>query len=254
MIYPIFVKELKSYFRSPMSFILMGLFAISTGWVFFNLLVTYVENTQRLPVHMRTPLDFYSGVIFQFIGNVNLLFLFITPLISMKTISEELSSRTIEIYYKAPVNDFSIVMAKYLSSVTFCTLIFSITLIYPLLLSFIGLSDFTFVFTSYGAMLLNILAYCSLGAFVSSLTSNSMTAAVMTFVGILSFWMIAWGLNISTDYFLVQNLGFISITTHFDNMVRGILNYSDLSYYFSFIFIFLFLAKKKIESRKWGMR
>lgn len=247
------MKELKSYLRSPMSYILMGLFALSTGWIFFNLLITYVENTQRLPVHMRTPLDFFSGVIFKFIGNVNLLFMFIVPLISMKAFSEELNLRTIEIYYKAPVSDFTLVLAKYLSAICFAVLIFSITLIYPILLSFIGLSDFTFVISSYGTMFLNILAYCSLGIFVSSFTSNAITCAVMTFVGVLGFWMISWGLNISTNYFLVQNLGFLSIATHFENMIRGILNLSDLSYYFSFIFIFLFLSKKKIESRKWGL-
>jgi len=254
MIASIVKKELKSYLRSPMSFILMGLFAICTGWIFFNFLITYVENTQRLPLNMRKPLDFYSGVIFKFVANVNLIYLFIIPLISMKSFAQEWSSKTIEIYFKAPVSDFSLVMAKYLSTVIFALMIFSVSLLYPILLTFIGLEDFTFVYTSYISMILNIMAYCSLGIFVSSLTSNTITAGVMSFVGILFFWMISFGLNISSDYFLIENLKFLSLTTHFERMIRGIFSFSDLSYYASFIFLFLFLTKKKLESRKWGIK
>lgn len=251
MIRTIMSKELRSYFRSPMSYVIFGLFSLMTGWIFFNFLITFVENTQRLPAHMRSPLDFYTGVVFRFIGNVNILFVFIVPLISMNSLALEFKTKTIEIYYKSLINDTQIILGKFLSIVIFCFFIFSITFIYPILLDVIEVQDFTFVYTSYLAMILNILAYASIGIFASSMTSNPIAAGLMCFVGIMSFWMVSWGINISDNYFLVENLKYITFTEHFERIAKGVVSLSDVFYYLSFIFTFLFLAKKKIESRKW---
>lgn len=254
MIYTILKKELSSYLKSPMSYIVLGLFALVTGWIFFNLLITYVQNTQNLPLELRGPLDFYSGVVFKFIGNVNVMFIFIIPILSMNTFSLEFKNRTIEIYYKSPVKDFELVLAKFLSLILFSLLVFSVTILFPVILYVIDVQDFTFVFSSYIAMVLNVFAYCAIGVFSSSLTNNPLTAGLMSFVGIMSFWMISWGINISDSYFLVENLRYISIVDHFERLVRAVFSISDIIFYFSFIFTFLFLTKKNIESRKWRFR
>lgn len=251
MISLIMKKDLASFFKSPLAYVLAGLFALITGWIFFNLLVTFVENTQQLPEQYRGQLDFVNQVVVKLFGNINFLLLFICPIVTMRTFAEEKKEATLDLYFTAPIKDFELVIGKYLANVLMVFFLLSTTFIFPIILWTIKVSDFSFVFSGYAGLMLNSLCYVAVGMLASSLTQNQIVAALISFVVIMGLWMISWGVQISTNYFYVQFFKYMTVVNHFEMFVKGSVGLSDIIYYFSFIFIGVFLTKKAIEARNW---
>lgn len=251
MTWIIAVKELKSFFKSPIGYVLAGLFSLITGWIFLNLLVSFVENTQNLPAQYQGQLDFINTVVVKLFGNINFLLLFICPLLSMGSFAEEKKDSTIDLYLTAPITDLQLVLGKYIGLVVKLIFLLSTTLIFPCILWMIKVSDFSFVYTGYLGLLLNSMSYLAIGIAASSLTKNQIIAALISFVLIMGLWMISWGAQISTNYFYVQFFQFITFSSHFEMFVKGVVSLSDLAYYLSFIFFGLFITKKIIEARHW---
>lgn len=251
MILLIMNKELKSFFKSPLAWVLAGLFSLITGWIFFNLLVTFVENTQKFPGHLRGQLDFVNQVVFKLFGNINFLLLFICPLITMRSFAEERKESTLDLYFTAPLHDYQIILGKYLSSIFMVLFLLATTLIFPAILWSLDIADFSFVVSGYLGLTLNSMCYLAIGIFASSLAQNQIIAALVSFIFIMGFWMISWGIQISTNYFYVQFFKYITIVNHFEMFVKGMISTSDLIYYITFIFLWIFFTKKTLESRNW---
>jgi ABC-2 type transport system permease protein len=244
-------KELRTFFKSPMAYIIAGLFAAITGYVFYNLLISFVENTQNIPGQYKTKLDFINAVIIQLFSNINLFLLFFCPILTMRMFAEEKKESTIDLYFSAPVKDYELVLGKFFATIIMGCFLLSITLIYPVILWSIQASDFSFIISGYLGLFLNMTSYLALGLFASSLTSNQIVASVISYVGIMGFWVISWASQISTNYIYSEFFKYIAIVRHFEMFVKGITSTSDLVFYFSFIFVWIFLTKKVIESRNW---
>lgn len=251
MIRTILSKELKSFFRSPMAYIMAGLFALVMGWMFFNQLVYFAENTQKLPLNMRHEYDFANSVIIKLFGSINFIILFLTPILTMKSFSEEYKDRTIELYFSSPISDFELVIGKYLSTVIKGIFLISTTLILPTFLGKIDLSDFSFVVTGYIGLILNFSCFAVLGLLASSLTKNQVLAAIIAFVLVLFSWMIAVFSQMTQNFMLTQIFEYLSINHHFENLAKGKIILSDFVFYISFISFFLVLLKVRIGARKW---
>lgn len=251
MISLIMKKDLNSFFKSPLAYVLAGFFSLITGWIFFNLLVTFVENTQQLPGQYRGQLDFVNHVVVKLFGNINFLLLFICPIVTMRIFSEEKKESTLDLYFTAPVKDYQLVLGKYFASVLMVFFLLSTSFIFPIILWSIKVSDFSFVFSGYLGLFLNSMCYVAVGILASSLTQNQIVAALISFVVIMGPWMISWGVQISTNYFYVQFFKYMTVVNHFEMFVKGMFGLSDIVYYVSFIFLGLFLTKKVIEARNW---
>ncbi|MFZ8933556.1 MAG: ABC transporter permease subunit, partial [Bacteriovoracaceae bacterium] len=133
-------KELKDFFASPLIYILGGLFSLMMGWLFFN----YLVNAQNLTQGSLT-----QKILLPFFGNANFIFLFLTPLITMRAFTDEKKQGTLALLVMSNLTDFQIIMGKVISSFLVCLFMVSTTLIFPLILSFSGYSDWGIVFTSY---------------------------------------------------------------------------------------------------------
>lgn len=251
MIALIMKKDLASFFKSPLAYVLAGLFSLITGWIFFNLLVTFVENTQQLPGQYRGQLDFVNQVVVKLFGNINFLLLFICPIVTMRSFAEEKKEATLDLYFTAPVKDYELVIGKYLANVLMVFFLLITTFIFPLILWTIKVSDFSFVFSGYLGLFLNTMCYVAIGTLASSLTQNQIIAALISFVIVMGLWMISWGVQISTNYFYVQFFKYMTVVNHFEMFVKGIIGLSDIVYYLSFILLSIFLTKKVIEGRNW---
>ncbi len=251
MISIILKKELKVFFRSPMAYIIAGLFTLIIGWMFFQQLNYFVLNIQKLPLSMRNQYDFANEVIIKLLGNINFIFLFLVPILGMKVFSEEYKEHTMQIYDSSPISDFELILGKYLSLTIQCYLILGITLVYPILLSNLELSDAFFVITGYLGLMFNIACYCALTCFASAITANQIVASLIAFVFILASWMTSLVAQISSDYFTSKIFSYISVNDHFENFVKANISLSDLCFYFSFILFSLLLLKKRLEIRQW---
>ena len=251
MIGVIALRELKSFFKSPLAYVIAGIFALTMGWIFFNLLVEYVDKLQNLPGSQDGQWGFINAVVLKLFGNINFMFLFLSPIITMRLFAEDKRENTIDLYYAAPISDYQIVLGKYLAAVLMGIFLLATTLIFPFVFQSAHFENFSFIYTGYLGLVLNIFCYFSVGLFASSLTNNQIIAALVSFVMIMALWILNWAAQVTSNYILVEIFQYISLVSHFEMLAKGKVNTSDFIYYFSFVTFFIFSTKKVIESRNW---
>ncbi|MFP5387463.1 MAG: ABC transporter permease [Bacteriovoracia bacterium] len=251
MIWTLWKKELDSYFTSPLAYVLIGLFSLITGIMFFNLLVTYVDGIQAIPQHLAQQISFVDEVVLRLFANINFLFLIFIPLITMRLFSEEKRLGTIDIYWLSPVKEWHVVVAKGLAAFTLIIAMLVMTGIFPLVIWGIGIRDFSLLGSAYLSVILNASAYISLGLFCSSLSGNQIIAALLSVLGIMFLWMITWGGHLNSNYMVAEMFSYIGITSHFEKVLRGLIGTQDIVYYLSFIFLFGFFTIKSLGRRNW---
>lgn len=251
MIFTMWKKEVESYFSSPLAYVLIGLFSLITGIVFFNLLVTYTDGIQAISQGMDQQFSFVEEVVLKFFANVNFLFLVFIPLITMKLFSEEKRMETLDLYWLAPTKEWQLVAAKALAAFTLVMSMLIMTMIFPLVIWGVGIRDFHVLGTSYLAVILNATAYIALGLFCSSISGNQIIAALLSVLGIMFLWMITWGGHLNSNYVIAEVFTYIGITSHFERVLRGMVGTQDLIYYATFVFTFGVLTVKSLGRRNW---
>lgn len=251
MIWTLWKKEVRTYFSSPLAYVLIGLFSLVSGIMFFNLLITYTDGIQAIPENMAQQISFVDEVVLRLFANINFLFLVFIPLITMKLFAEEKKMDTLDLYWMAPVKDWQLVVAKGLSALMLIIAMLLMTLIFPLIIWGVGVRDFTLLGSAYLSVLLNACAYISLGLFCSSLTNNQIISALLSILSIMFLWMITWGGHLNSNFIVAEIFSYIGVTSHFERVLRGLIGTQDLIYYASFVFIFCFLTVKSLGRRNW---
>lgn len=230
----IYKKELKSYFSSPIAYIVLAVFVGITGWFFTsNLFLAGL-------VTMRGVFDI-----------VPFIFLFFIPAITMRTIAEEKKTGTIELLLTKPVTDLEIVVGKFLAALTLTAIALLLTWIYVISLTFIGKLDFGAVAGAYLGLLLMAGIYVSIGVFASSLTQNQVVAFIICFLIVFALFMLNKVL-VFLPAGLASVLEYISTDYHYGNIARGVIDSRNIIYYLSGIVIFILLTKTSLESRRWS--
>lgn len=251
MIWTLYKKEMQSYFSSPLAYVLIGLFSLISGIIFFNLLVTYSDGIQALPQNMTQDISFLEEVVLRLFANINFLFLFFIPLITMKLLSEEKRMETLDLYWMSPVREWQVVLAKGTSALSLIGAMLLMTIIFPIIIYGVGVRDFSVLGSAYLALFLNAATYVSLGLFCSSLTSNQIISGLLSILSIMFLWMITWGGNLNSNYIVAEIFTYLGITSHFERILKGLLGTQDLVYYFTFILTFGFLTVKSLGRRNW---
>ncbi|HLT22519.1 MAG TPA: hypothetical protein VKZ84_03715 [Bacteriovoracaceae bacterium] len=251
MILTIWKKEVESYFSSPLAYVLIGLFSLISGVIFFNLLVTYSDGILAIPAHLAQEISFVDEVVVKLFANINFLFLFFIPLITMKSFSEEKKQQTLDVYWLGGVSEWKLVLAKNFAALTLILAMILMTCVYPLVIWGVGIRDVSILGASYLSIILNASAYISLGIFCSTLTHNQIIAALLAILGIMGMWMITWGSHLHSNYVLAEIFAYIGISSHFERVLRGLIGTQDIIYYLSFIFLFNFMAIKSLGKRNW---
>ncbi|MBL7663939.1 MAG: hypothetical protein JNM93_02310 [Bacteriovoracaceae bacterium] len=246
----IFFNELKRYFYSPVAYVISAVFSITVGWMFFNSIIQYIAQIQAIGPGGEGQISF-DNIIFSLFGNVNFLLLFIIPLLTMGLISTEKKYKSIFVLYSAPIDDWEIILGKYFAAVFVALFMICLTFIFPVILHFAGLSDKSFFFSGYLALFFNILLYTSLGVLGSCLSENQMVSGLISFAMIMATWMLSWVTQITANYYFVELFHYIGLSLHFESVAKGILNYSDLAYYFSGTFFALLVSRKILNARNW---
>lgn len=229
----IYLKELKSYFNSPIAYIIMIVFLAIVGWFFTSSFFT--NNISS----MRSMFDIVPFV-----------FLFFIPAITMRSFSEEKKQGTIELLLTKPVTDMELVVGKFLSAFMLMIIALLPTLIYLIVTIYVGKIDAGPVIGGYIGLILLGAVYIGIGIFTSSLTENQVVAFITSFIIVFALFMMGKILmQISPS--LVSAVEYISTDYHFSNISRGVIDSRDLIYYFSMIFFTIFLTKVSLESRRW---
>jgi ABC-2 type transport system permease protein len=243
-------KEMRSYFASPIAYIIIGLFALLFGWFFYVYLHVFVEQSQRMSMMGGGNVNVNEQMIRGVLQNAAVIILFVMPMITMRTYSEEKRSGTIELLLTSPLTDFEIIVGKFLGAMgLFCAMLL-VTMIDVAILFRLGNPEWRPIAAGYLGLLLMGGCFISVGLLISSLTKNQIVAGFMTFAVFLMLWVINW-LADSSGPTGQAILSFLSITDHFDDFTKGIIDTKHLAYYVSFITFGLFLTAKSVDSERW---
>jgi gliding motility-associated transport system permease protein len=243
-------KEMRSYFASPIAYIIIGLFALLFGWFFYVYLHVFVEQSQRMSMMGGGNVNVNEQMIRGVLQNAAVIILFVMPMITMRTYSEEKRSGTIELLLTSPLTDFEIIVGKFLGAMgLFCAMLV-VTMIDVAILFRLGNPEWRPIAAGYLGLLLMGGCFISVGLLISSLTKNQIVAGFMTFAVFLMLWVINW-LADSSGPTGQAILSFLSITDHFDDFTKGIIDTKHLAYYLSFITFGLFLTAKSVDSERW---
>ena len=243
-------KELRSYFASPIAYVIIGLFALLFGWFFYVYLHVFVEQSQRMSMMGGGNVNVNEQMIRGVLQNAAVIILFVMPMITKRTYSEEKRSGTIELLLTSPLTDFEIIIGKFLGAMgLFCAMLV-VTMIDVAILFRLGNPEWRPIAAGYLGLLLMGGCFISVGLLISSLTKNQIVAGFMTFAVFLMLWVINW-LADSSGPTGQAILSFLSITDHFDDFTKGIIDTKHLAYYVSFITFGLFLTAKSVDSERW---
>ena len=244
-------KELRSYFSSPIAYIAIGFFALLYGYFYVAILSYFVRQSMQMG-QMGGPqaLNINQVFIRQLFQNVTILILFIMPMITMRTYSEEKRSGTIELLLTSPLSDFQIIMGKFLGALGLWAVMLAVSTIHIGLLFIYGNPEWKPIATTYLGLLLLGGCFISVGLFISSLTKNQIVAGMVTFAVFLFLWVITWIGGFAGPQ-LDTLTRYLSIIDHFDDFGKGVIDTTHLIYYISFITFGLFLTAKSVDSERW---
>jgi ABC-2 type transport system permease protein len=249
--WPIFKRELKVYFTSPIAYAMLFIFLVITGYFFYSNVAYYALVAMQAARNPYTEgVNIIDMVLSPLFGNISVVMLLMLPVLTMRLFSEEKKSGTYELLFSYPLRDTEVLLGKYLAALTVFTLMIGLTGLYQLLLWNLGVAEPGVVLAGYLGLFMAGAAFIALGIFISSLTENQIVAAVISFGLLLLFWVVGWSSSVVGPPF-ASVFEYISLVTHLMNFAKGLIDTADLAYYLCFIFFFLFLTLRSLESKRW---
>jgi ABC-2 type transport system permease protein len=234
-IWAIAQRELRSYFVSPVAYVVGALFLLIVGVLF----TATIFLSQSSEATLR-PL----------FGNFAVIFLFIVPALTMRLLAEEQRTGTFELLLTAPVRDAELVIGKFLGVMLLVLILLAVTAVYPVILMLAGNPDRGPMLAGYLGVVLQAAAFLAIGLFASSLTQNQIIAALLAFVILLLLWL-ADALSQITGGRIGDLFRFLSITRHFDEFPRGIIDTRHVIYFLSVTAASLFFTTLVVQARRW---
>ncbi|MEX1139980.1 MAG: ABC transporter permease subunit [Bacteroidota bacterium] len=232
-IWPIYIKELRSYFNSAVAYVVIVVFLAFLGWFYASNI--FLLNLASLREMFET---------------ARWVFLFIIPAITMRLLAEEKKSGTIELLTTKPVYDIEIVLGKFLAAWSLIGFALVPTLVYYLIVALHGNIDHGPVLGGYLGLMLMAGVYVSMGLFASSITENQIVAFILGIFLIVVFFVLDKILIFVPSY-LVSIFEYLGTDFHFLNMARGVIDTRDLVYFASAAGCMLYCSVLALERRKW---
>ena len=222
------------------------------GYFYYALLVFFQRQSMQMLGFGagQAPMSVNDQLIRPVFINASVIILFILPMITMRTYSEEKRSGTIELLLTSPVTDFQIIMGKFLGAMALYASMLAITLIHMAVLFAFGNPEWRPIVTAYLGLLLMGGCFISVGLLISSLTKNQIVAGMVTFTVFLMLWVINWMASF-TGPTTQEVRNYLSITGHLEDFTMGVLDTKHLVYYLSFIGFGLFLTARSVDTERW---
>lgn len=234
-------KEYNSYFNSPVAYAMAAALLFAIGVLFAGDV-------------------YYAGLFPEFVPTIDrviqiavAMMIFILPALTMRLVADESRQGTIELLLTAPVDDWAVVVGKWLGAVMFILTVLAATLIYPVMLNGMvqpGL-DRGLLFAGYLALVLFTMAFTALGVAVSALFDNLVATFIATIAAFVMLWYFI-GIPASlTSGPLADISRHMAFIRYFESMVGGAVELTGLVYYLSATAFFLILATVVLQSRRW---
>lgn len=231
----IFKKEFRNYFMSPIGYIFVGVF-MALAAMFFS---GGVLMSQQADISLM-------------FSDINVIYLFLASLLTMRLLAEEKNKRTDQLLLSSPVSITEIVVGKYLAAMAVFGVTIVLSFVFPAIMFAFGKPALSEVIGSYVGFILLWGAFISIGLFISALTESQMIAGVATFASLLLIYFINWFESGAKNAIVKKVIGWFSLLSRYSEFQDGILNAENIVYYLSFIFVFLFLTVRVIDKRRFS--
>lgn len=257
-IFALVVREIRAQVFSPIAWIVWTLFLFLAGWFFFSLVYQFavlVENTTGYAEMMQNHellerLNLNEMVISGLFGNFLILFVFLIPVLTMRSFAEERKSGTDELLLTAPVTPGQVVAGKYLGQLAVTGVLVVAAMFYIAVILHYGDPERGPIVTGLLGLVLVVAALTALGFAVSTLTKSQVVAAVSAFVLFLMLFVVDWPAE-STEGVSRTVLKALSLPAHFEGFAKGNVASVDVAYFVSLAALGLFAARTAIASQRW---
>lgn len=250
-IWTICSKELRSYFVSPIAYLLLVMFGLIFGFFFWNALGYFVFTGMQMQLRGETmPMNVNEEVIRPLLSTVSITGLFFIPMITMRLFAEEKRAGTIELLATSPVRDIEIILGKWFAAIILYACLLLATALNFGFLFLYGNPDWKPLAVGYLGLLLQGALLLAVGTFISTLTKNQIIAGAVTFGVCLLLWVIEWVSGYDSSRWAAV-LAYLSVITHFDSFARGVIDSKDVIFYLTGIFLGLFATARSMESLRW---
>lgn len=245
-------KEIKTYFTSPIAYVVTFVFLVVVGFFFYSSIWwfnSYSLQASRYPEAIQQ-LNINQMVYSPLFHNMSIILLFLIPLLTMRLFAEEKKRQTDELLYTSPISVNQIILGKYFASLFILLVMLLLTGILSIFTFSYGNPEFLPILSGYLGLFLMGAAFIAIGIFFSSVTESQVVSAMLTFGILLLFLVLNWAAG-SASGMWKDVLNYLSFFQHFDELTRGILDTTDLVYYLSLMVFGLFLTHSVIQSRRW---
>ena len=236
--------EIQRLFKSLLAWIILAVVQFLLAVFFLLLLNQFLNPTPWLSGRGVT--EVVVAGLFQITGIVLLL---ITPFITMRSFSEERRAGTIRLLYSSPVSLTELVLGKYAGILGFQCVQLVLIVLMPLSLLLGTQLDVLHLFSGALGLLLLMASFAAIGLFVSTLTNQPSIAAIMTFGILFMLWIINLAGSTGAETFR-EIFHYLSLLNHYNNLVNGLFNSSDLFYYMIIITTFVALSIWRLDNER----
>lgn len=247
MILTLAARELRSLFLSPLAWTILAVVQFILAWMFLGQLDTYIAYQSQIAM-MENPPGATEVIVAPLFSSATLILLLVIPLLTMRLVSEERRAGTLPLLLSAPVSMGEIILGKYLGLLGFLAIMLGLVALMPLSLLSLGTLDFGLLASNLIGIALMVAAFAAAGLFMSTLTAQPVVAAISTFGLLLLLWIIEWtGQSISGNSTVIS---YLSLQSHYEALLRGLFDSSDIVYYLLFITTFLVLSIRRLDAQR----
>lgn len=246
-------KEIRCFIVSPVFYVIGAIFLFIVGFLAHLTVVNATQQAMRLMQiqNAYAQLNLNDLVFRPFFYGLDIVLMFVLPLLTMRLFAEERKLHTFELLMTSPIGINEMISAKFLSVLILYLGLISLTLVTPVVLSWYSYFNWNPILTGYLALALQGSLFLAIGVLGSSLTENQIIAAFVSFGLILIIWMLGGMSSLLGDTIFGQILSYLSFTEHYDRLVRGLVELKDLTYYLSSTILMLFIAHHVVDSHRW---
>ena len=244
MIFSIALRELRSMFLSPLAWTVLAVTQLVLAWSFFTQIDFFFGIQSQLATVPNAP-GVTDLVVMPTFEIASIILLMVTPLLTMRLISEERRNGSIALLLSSPLSMTQIVLGKFIGIVLFMLVFIMMLSLMPLSLLMGTELDLGKLAAGMFALMLLLSAFSAAGLYLSSLTNNPVVAAISSFGLLLLLWIISSNAGDASN-----TLSQLSLLSHFAPMLRGLINTADVAYFVLFIATFLLLTIRQMDSQR----
>lgn len=252
-IWTIAQKELRTYFYSPVAYVVLFIFLLIIGFFYANVIGRVSQySMQMIRFQGGEPQIRITDMIFRSVfSDMIIVLLLLMPLLTMRLLTEERKMKTAELLMTSPVTVTEIILGKFAGAFLLYSLMLGLTFYMPVLLMNVTTITLKPVAANYLGLLLAGGVFLAWGLFASSVTENQIVAAVIGFGMLLTLWIIGFMSQALAGTPMGDFLNYISLITHFENFNKGLIDSSDIVYSLGMIALGLFLTNRVLDSQRW---